>query len=267
VENAPWPESDAAMCLLVIALKIHPGYKLVLAANRDEFHDRPTAPAHYWEEAPQMLAGKDLRGGGTWLGMTKRGRIAGVTNYRNPAFRLEAAPSRGRLVSDFLMEEQEIEAYCRDLFRKGPSYNGFNLVFGDVDGICWYSNRGKAPRRLSPGLYGLSNHLLDTPWPKVKRAKEGVAACLSGKTPDPEALFRVLGEEGIPPDEDLPDTGVGIERERLLSPLFINNPIYGTRSSTILLVDRRNRASFLERSFGPSRGDVKNVSYTFQIPP
>ena len=225
------------MCLLLLAVQTHPEYKLILAANRDEYYDRPSAPAAFWKDASYLLAGRDLRAGGTWLGITRKGRIAAITNYRDPSTIKSDAPSRGGLVSNFLLGQESPLDYLDRLAQKADQYNGFNLIIGEKYELYWYSNRGDGGRCLGPGIYGLSNHLLDTPWPKVTRGKTNMARLLSGgHDPAPEALFGLLLDRHIPDDKSLPDTGVGLQWERVLSPLFITSPHYGTRSSTILLM-------------------------------
>jgi len=231
---------------------MHPEFNLVLAANRDEFYDRPTAPINFWEDRPDILAGLDLLGGGTWLGVGRSGRFAAITNYRDPASIRPDAPTRGRLVSDFLEGDVPPREYLERLAVTGQRYNGFNLVVGDTGTLCYYSNRGSGVRKLAPGLYGLSNHLLDTPWPKVLKAKEGLRRILTGEAPlEEEAVFDQLASRSPAPDQTLPDTGVGLEKERALSPLFITIPGYGTRSSSILLMGRHNDSQLIERTFVP----------------
>ncbi len=254
------------MCLLLLAVKSHPRYKLILAANRDEYYERPTAEATFWEGTPWLLAGRDLRAGGTWLGITTKGRIAAITNYRDPASVRDNTPSRGELVSKFLLGGESPTDYLEGLEQKGRDYNGFNLVFGEKQNLYWYSNRGDGGRSLGPGIYGLSNHLLDTPWPKVTRGKMGMTRLVSGgQEPRPEELFSLLMDRHIPDDESLPDTGVGLQWERVLSPLFIASPHYGTRSSTLILIDQDDRVTFIERTFDSDPDHPKTVKYQFQI--
>jgi uncharacterized protein with NRDE domain len=256
------------MCLLLLALHVDPVYKLVIAANRDEYYDRPTRPAAFWEDAPGLLAGRDLRAGGTWLGITTRGRIAAITNYRDPASNKSHAPSRGKLVSNFLLGQDSPPDYLGGLMQEAHQYNGFNLIIGKIDELYWYSNRGGKTRTLSPGIYGLSNSLLNTPWPKVAQGKRAMKCVLSaGKGPPYEALFHVLLDRSIPDDGRLPDTGVGLEWERILSPIFIKSPTYGTRSSTVLSIDRANRVTFIERTFDSDPNHATTVKYEFQIEP
>jgi uncharacterized protein with NRDE domain len=256
------------MCLLLIALEQHPEYRLVLAANRDEFYDRPTGKAAFWKDAPELLAGRDLKAGGTWLGITLAGRLAAVTNYRNPKDTKPRAPSRGSLVSEFLKGTESAGSFLGDLSRGPHRYNGFNLIAGTVDELFWYSNRGGEIVRLSKGLYGLSNHLLDMPWPKVEKAKSGLRRLLSsGDVLRSEDLLALLRDRTLPPDEDLPQTGVGMAWERILAPIFISGPRYGTRSSTVILVDRKNRVLFTERTFHSGGDAFRDIRYRFRLRP
>jgi uncharacterized protein with NRDE domain len=254
------------MCLLFIAHNAHPHYRLVIAANRDEFYDRPTKPAAFWEETPDLLAGRDLKAGGTWLGITRTGKIAAITNYRQPHLEKGQAPSRGKLVSNFLEGNKDVDAYLDYLTMNGNRYNGHNLILGDNKRLCWYSNRGGQNHNLSPGLYGLSNHLLDTPWPKVIRVKEAMERLLSERDVlDSEEIFSILRDRRLADDTSLPDTGIGFERERVLSPIFIVSPGYGTRSSTIVSIDREDRVIFMERTYNEDPGHATTVTYEFQI--
>jgi len=254
------------MCLLLMALNTHSTCPLILLANRDEYYERPSAPARFWEEAPSVLAGKDLRAGGTWLGITRNGRIAAVTNYRDPSSIKEGAPSRGRLVSDFLLGQQGPSEYIDKLDREAEKYNGFNLIIGEKDRFYWYSNRGQGVRSLGPGIYGLSNHLLDTSWPKVVRGKDALARLLSGqKAPSLDELFYVLADRTVADDASLPDTGVELEWERILSPVFIKSPTYGTRSSMVLLMDADNRVTFVEKTFNADLDLLTTARHEFKI--
>jgi uncharacterized protein with NRDE domain len=238
------------MCLILVAVRVHPSFKLILAANRDEYHDRPTAKAAFWPEFPELLAGKDLRARGTWVGITTGGRIAAVTNYRDPSFNRSDAPSRGRLVSEFLIGQQRPGEYLERLNQKADIYNGFSLIVGEKEALYVYSNRDKRVRNLSAGIYGLSNHLLDTPWPKVVRGKEALERLLSDRMePNTDAIFEILENRSIPNDRHLPDTGVGLKWERILSPIFVSSPTYGTRSSNIILIDLEDHVTFVERTF------------------
>jgi uncharacterized protein with NRDE domain len=237
------------MCLIFLALDAHPKYPIVIAANRDEFYDRPTAPATFWTDAPELLAGQDLRAGGTWLGITRTGRIAALTNYRDPKSNREGAPSRGKLVANFLLSSETPALYLERLSHNARQYNGFTLLTGERGQFYWYSNRGDAIRKLSSGIHGLSNHLMDTPWPKVSKGKTEISRILAQEQVPVEGLFALLLDKTIVQDTLLPDTGVGLEWERILSPVFISSPTYGTRSSTVILVDRSGVTTFTERSF------------------
>jgi uncharacterized protein with NRDE domain len=240
------------MCLLLISYDMHPVYRIVLAANRDEYYNRPTAPLAFWNDMPDILAGRDLKRSGTWLGVTRTGRIAAITNYREPALRYENAPSRGHLVSNFLQGLESPENYLNHIKSSGHRYNGFNLIVGDWSGLFYYSNMADNIKKLKPGLFGLCNHLLDTPWPKVEKGKAAFSALLDGKqTIDIEDIFSILENRTFPPDDMLPDTGVGLSWERVLSPLFIFSPDYGTRSSSIVFVERTGKLTFAERTFDP----------------
>jgi uncharacterized protein with NRDE domain len=252
------------MCLIVFALDCHPRYRLVLAANRDEYFNRPTAPAAFWADAPQVLAGRDLLAGGTWLGVTKERRLAAVTYYREPAQPVHQPPSRGRLAADFLAGSMPPEEYRGRLRRDGGNYGGFNLLFGDDNGLFYHTNRGDLSARVAAGVHGLSNGLLDTPWPKVIAGKERLTRLLRDNALAPEALFALLADRSRYPDPLLPDTGFGIERERHLSPIFIGGSDYGTRSSTVVLIDRDSRLTFLERTWNERQEAVGTASFTFE---
>jgi uncharacterized protein with NRDE domain len=253
------------MCLILFAYEAHTKYRLVVAANRDEFYARPTARAQFWPNAPDVLAGRDLTHGGTWLGVTRGGRFAAVTNYREPRAAVPDAPSRGHLVGEFLNGTDSPGEYLARVAANASRFNGFNLLAGDAASLYYYSNRSGAPRRLAPGIYGLSNHLLDTPWPKVEAGKGALAALVSGAAgPEREALFRLLSDRERAEDSRLPDTGVGVEMERTLSPLFIRSQGYGTRSSTVLLAGRDGRIEFVERSFDPGTERWIEAHYEFE---
>jgi uncharacterized protein with NRDE domain len=241
------------MCLVLLALDSHPVYSVVLAANRDEFYDRPTAPAVFWDSAPSILGGRDLKAGGTWLGVSRTGRLAAVTNFRQGEREQPAPRSRGHLVADFLTGSTGTPQYMERVRAESQLYNGFNLIAGDSGGFFYYSNREGAVRRLGPGVFGLSNHLLDTPWPKVAAAKSGFGELLESRGSEQiERLFALLSDRSRPPDDLLPSTGVSREWERLLSSAFIVSDGYGTRSSTVVLIGRDGNIVFVERTFGPN---------------
>lgn len=253
------------MCLIFLSLRQHPTYKLVLAANRDEFYARKTAPAEFWSDHPYVLGGRDLQAGGTWMGITLQGRISLVTNYRDPKHIDPNALSRGKLVSDFLAGKESPEAYLQDLEKYKASYNGFNLIVGTAESLWYYSNYRDGIDEIGPGLHGLSNHLLETSWPKVARGKEKMAALLQQPTLAPDALFDMLYDDTIAADTQLPDTGVGLDRERMLSSMFIKSPVYGTRCSTIVLIDHHNHVTFAERIFNTQTFQHTTQQFQFDI--
>jgi uncharacterized protein with NRDE domain len=226
----------------------------VVAANRDERFDRPAEPAAWWSDAPHVLAGRDLQGRGTWMGVTRDGRWAAVTNVREPSVPQRAdAPSRGELVAGFLRGSGDARTYAARIATRAAEWNGFNLLLGDADGVWWLSNRAPGPVRVEPGVHGLSNALLDTPWPKVERGRDDLARILAGPEDEiEESLFRTLALRDPAPDARLPDTGVGVEWERALSSPFIALPGYGTRASTVLLVARDGTVRLTERTVGGS---------------
>ncbi|ALS22606.1 hypothetical protein IJ22_22320 [Paenibacillus naphthalenovorans] len=225
------------MCLILFAYHAHETYKLIVAANRDEFYDRPTSPVHYWEDHPHILAGRDLSKMGTWMGVTTAGRFAALTNYRDPKEVLEGKRSRGELVAGFLKDRQDPESYMLEAAKKRDRYLGYNLLAGDADELYYYSNIENKVKKVGPGIYGLSNHLLNTDWPKVRRGKEGLAEIINGGRGDmAERILALLRQDDPVSDDLLPDTGISLEWERLLSPVFIQSEHYGTRSSTVLLM-------------------------------
>jgi uncharacterized protein with NRDE domain len=253
------------MCSIFLAYRVNSFYRMIVAANRDEFFDRPTAPAGFWSDAYGVLAGRDLRGGGTWLGLGPGRRFAAVTNFRDPAAPT-GSRSRGQLVADFITGKIGPARYVSQVVEESQQYSGFNLFAADADELWYFSNRGGAPRRLEPGVYGLSNHLLDTPWPKVSRGTARMSKIVGSKlTVSPEVLFDLLADDAQAPDEELPDTGIGIERERALSPIFIRTPDYGTRSATALLIKADESLSFNERTF--NQPSISHFDRHFEIPP
>ncbi len=235
------------MCLIVFAWKLVPGCPLVLAANRDEFFVRPTQPAGWWEDQPNVYAGRDLQAGGTWLGINRDGRFAALTNIRNGRAAKLDKRSRGQLVAEYLSDGADPRSYLDHVRETADDYNGFNLICGDADTLYWISNDSETSfRSLEPGIYGLSNGSLDTPWPKVVRAKAQFASLLCQGAPD-NAYFEMLADTVRPADVRLPDTGVSLEWERLLSPICIESPDYGTRASTLLRVGGGGAANLAER--------------------
>ncbi|HEX2249250.1 MAG TPA: NRDE family protein [Gemmatimonadales bacterium] len=256
------------MCLVLVGLDAHPEYALIIAANRDEFYDRPTSSAEFWADAPSVLAGRDLKAGGSWLGIDRRGRFAAVTNYRQGRREHPGARSRGQLVSDFLTTDVSAVEHMERARREAGTYNGFNLLAFDSGGLFYFSNRAGQIRRLSGGVYGLSNHLLDTPWPKVIVGKGALDRLLRDAASDlTSELFALLLDCRRLPDALLPSTGIGPEWERLLSSAFIVSESYGTRSSTVVLVGRDGSVLFVERIFGPGGVPGSEAQFEFQIEP
>jgi len=253
------------MCLIAFAWRAHPRSRLIVAANRDEYFGRPAAPAGFWDDHPNVLAGRDLEAGGTWLGVTLDGRFAALTNYRNPADRKTGAPSRGALVSDFLTGRTTPEDYARQLEKRAMDYNGFSLLVADVQSMFFFSNRGGPATRVAPGVHGLSNHLLDTPWPKVEKAKAKLAALLD-RPFDSEAAFRLLDDAERAPGGELPSTGVTLELEERLSAIrILAVGGYGTRCSTALSFGEGARIEFHERSYREDGGESGKVGYRLTV--
>lgn len=251
------------MCLILLSYRNHPEYPLIIAANRDEFYDRLAIPAQFWEKSPDMLAGRDLKEGGTWLGITKRGRIAMITNYREPGSFNPNAPTRGGLVSDYLSGSEPALTYLEQLRSGAQTYNGYNLILGDDTGLYYSSNRTERVTQLSSGVYGLSNQLLNTPWPKVSKSKKAFVKALEGREVDEKEIFDILSDDTPALDEQLPDTGVGIELERMLSPVFIKSPKYGTRCSTVILMDKNSQVNFVEKTYEPVKEQWSEVRFNF----
>lgn len=253
------------MCLLIIGINAHPDYSLIIAANRDEFYNRPKLPAHYWYDAPFLLAGKDLKAGGTWMGITKQGKFAALTNYRDIPSIKENAPSRGHIVSDFLFNKNPANDYIEKISSLGNLYNGYNLILGDFFHLFYYSNVNNSRTFLNNGVYGLSNHLLDTDWFKVRESKKNFNEILSRKNIEVEKLFNLLTDENKAVDNDLPETGLGKEFEKILSSAFIKSPVYGTRCSTVIMVDKNKNVTFIERSYENSPESFNENIFNFQI--
>ncbi|MGL4668791.1 MAG: NRDE family protein [Saezia sp.] len=233
------------MCLILIAWQSHPDYPLVIAANRDEFFSRPSAPLAAWQDAPHIFSGRDLEAGGTWLGITQTGRFAAITNVREPGTPL-GAHSRGQLTRNFLLGQTIPESYVHQLH--GQLYSGFNLLVGDETSLFYTSNREPAPQALPPGIYAVSNHRLNTPWPKLTTAKTRFSQALK-KLPCTQDLFTLLADNTIVPDDQLPRTGVSLEWERTLSAIFVHSPNYGTRASTVFLRTNTGTLHLTEHSF------------------
>lgn len=247
------------MCLIVVGWRAHPDYPLVVAANRDEFFARPSTFAGRWPDAPSVIGGLDLEAGGTWLGVTDSGRFAAVTNVREPGM-AKGKRSRGDLTRRFLTGNECAADFASAIDRN--AYSGFNLLLGDGETLYYASNRDGAPRPLAPGIYGLSNHLLDSPWPKLVKARTAFSDALPA-LPDTTGLFELLADETIVADDRLPNTGVPLAWERLLSAVFVRSPDYGTRASTVFWQRQNGKTHFEERSFdanGPLQSSVISTS-------
>lgn len=269
------------MCLIYFAYDTHPDYAWVLAGNRDEFYARPTQPAGYWSEsldngssAGEILGGRDLEHGGTWLAISAGGRFATVTNYRDPQEFGKQGRSRGLLLKDYLTGSDHPGEFLADIARRSDDYAGFNVIladFGsgapaDADPAYYYSNRSGERRALAPGVYGLSNAFLDTAWPKVSEGTAEFRALIESRgVLDAADFFAILGHTSVAGDERLPDTGIGLERERWLSSRFIQSEVYGTRASTFLTIDRRGNVVLRERRFGPGGVPEGEQEFAFSI--
>lgn len=256
------------MCLITFHLQDHPTYKFILMANRDEFYDRPTSPAMFWADEPSLLAGRDLVGMGTWLGVTTDGRFAALTNFRN----LEMASSlshnkttRGEIVKNYLTSAVSAEDYLIALHKKKDAYEGFNLLVGDVNGLLHYNNIEQEIKSIPTGTHGLSNHMLNTPWPKVIQSKQALKEYVYRRDViGANDLFAILKNEEQTNDSLLPNTGVGLKLERALSSSFIQTPDYGTRCSTVIFVDHNNYLTFVERTY--QNGEfIRDNRHSFQI--
>ena len=248
------------MCLIAVAWRAHARYPLVVAANRDEWRDRPAEPARWWPEHPELLAGRDLKAGGTWMGITRTGRFAAVTNFRDPSDRRTTARSRGGLVTEYLLGDADPGAWLADLMHHAGDYNGFNLILGDGRTLWYYGSREGLARPIPAGVHGLSNHLLDEPWPKVERARHAMQAALKLQDPVP-ALFDSLSDAEGAPDGSLPATGVGLAWERRLASPLITGEDYGTRASTVVVFSNDGDAYFEERT---RAADVKVTNFAIE---
>jgi uncharacterized protein with NRDE domain len=254
------------MCLIIFAYRVVPDAPLIVAANRDENFTRPAAPAAIWDDCPEILAGRDLTGGGTWLGVSARGRFAALTNFRNPATHRADAPSRGALVKTFLMGQMSAQSYVEELERDAVPYNGFCLLVGDGRQLFFYSNRAGAPAEVKPGVHGLANHLLNTPVPKVVKGRSGMENLI--RAPFRFDEYLALLDDPTPAcDDDLAKTGPDFERERRHSAMRILNPDYGTRCSTVLRITSSGTIDFLERTFHPDGTEAGDVRYRIDVTP
>lgn len=247
------------MCLILFALHQTPEYPLILIANRDEFYARPTEKAHFWEENPDLLAGKDLQAGGTWLGLRKKSlRFAALTNYRNPLLNQEGGASRGQIVRNFLESDEKPEFFLQRLQSHLTHYNAFNLICGNPEKLFYFSSTQGSCQPIPSGIHGLSNHLLDTAWPKVERGCSLLEKTLQEGVSE-EKLLAVLKDRQQPADHELPETGIGLEWERVLAPIFICSPEYGTRCSTLLRYNAKGDFFFTEVSWDEKGKETKKI--------
>ncbi len=258
------------MCIVFIALNQHPDYPLIIAANRDEFYSRPTQSSHFWPQSPTILAGKDLKAGGSWMGITRWGDIAALTNIRSPSREKSTARSRGELVSDYLKTPSPIPDYARHLHNNANQYNGYNLLFGNYRQLAVFNSHTQSLVQLAPGFHGLSNALLNTPWPKVTRGIQSLTNYVKHTTQlAANNLFRLLADDTPALPDQLPDTGISKEWEQRLSPIFINTPEYGTRSSTIIMVSKNAEVNWFERVYPPmppgSLPEFESHHYSWKI--
>jgi uncharacterized protein with NRDE domain len=255
------------MCVIYFAYQVHSHFPLILLANRDEYYDRPTLSASYWPDFPQVYAGRDLVGGGTWLGVSMAGRFAALTNFRESAERKKTL-SRGMLVADFLTSNESSVEYLRRIQRVSAKFSGFNLFVGEVRdntfNLYYYSNRGRSIEKVESGIFGISNHLLDTPWPKVIKGKRRLAEILSHNFSIEES-FKLLEDKCVAPEDSLPETGIGYEREKRLSAIFIETPDYGTRSSAVVTLDREMRFNLIERVYSPSTESATSLAQSSNL--
>ncbi len=255
------------MCLIVMAWQVEPSCPLVLAANRDEFHERPTEAAHWWHTPSDLFAGRDLRSGGTWCGADARGRVAAVTNVREPG----AGPgtelrSRGALVADYFATEASARAWAEHVVDIGAAYGPFNLLVADRARLCFVSNRDSAGvRDLSPGIFAVSNGHWGEHWPKTERAERGMARLIDEETPEAEPLFQLLADTEPAPENKLPDTGIPREHERFLSPPFIAGEHYGTRASTVIRRHADGVVDFHERGFAQCGQPVHRIHQSWSV--
>jgi uncharacterized protein with NRDE domain len=255
------------MCLILFAFRAHADYPLVIAANRDEAYARPTAPAAFWHDHPRVYGGRDLESSGTWLALTTMGRFAAVTNFRDGYPKGVAPRSRGDIASTFLTGDENAKSYLESVAARGADYAGFCTLAGDLDALWFLSNRRNGVTRVEPGVHGLSNHLLDTPWPKVMQGRQELESHLrSDKSTLTEQLYAMLADRTAALPEALPDTGMGMPREKQLAPKFIAvDDRYGTRASTVVIVDRKDNVTYSERSFGANGKFLGEVTRRFQL--
>jgi uncharacterized protein with NRDE domain len=254
------------MCLIVFSYKTSSDYPFILAGNRDEFYERPTTPVHIWQTDPRIIAGKDEKAGGTWLGFTETGRFAAITNYRDMNNLKEDAPTRGKIVTDFLLSEKYVLTFLKNLKQQSHLYNGFNLIAGTFDQLYYLSNQKEEIEKIEPGVHVISNAFLNTPWPKSQWAKERFEEIIDNSGFDDGELFKLLQNTRRYPKDKLPETGLPDEMEKAVSSVFIITEEYGTRSSSIIAVDNNSKAGFIEQTYSPGSIEVENVErYSIQL--
>ncbi len=253
------------MCLISFAWKHHPLYKLILVANRDEFYDRPTAPLGYWHDRPEILGGRDLKEGGTWMGMHRSGRFTAVTNHRDIANLKAVAPSRGKLTTDFLSGSVSSQEFFDSIKSDLKKYNGFNLLTMENEGLFYFNNIEPELKEISPGIYGLSNSVLDTPWPKVQKVKALFSSSIAREKIDAEEMLAWMCDGEVAADDLLPDTGVGLELERKLSAMCINTDNYGTGCTTLVTISYSGEVHYIERTYARGGRKEGTVVIKFKI--
>jgi len=252
------------MCLCLFAINESEEFPFILLANRDEFRARPAAPAAFWEDHPNVLAGRDLEGMGTWLGITRTGRIAFLTNYRHPDYFNRKGPTRGKLVSNYLTSETSAEDYLRSI-EDPKAYNGFNLVVGDAKQLLYYANAEDRIRPITKGIHGLSNAFLNTSWPKVDDGKRKLQQSIETNALSSDHLFSILQDSSLADDSELPNTGVSYDLEKLLSAKFINTLRYGTVCSTVIKINGDRQCSFEERTFDSEGKYTRSAKYLLDL--
>jgi uncharacterized protein with NRDE domain len=252
------------MCLCLFAINEHDEFPFILIANRDEYRKRPAAKAAFWDDNSDILAGRDLEGMGTWLGTNKSGKIAFLTNYRHPDFFNRKGPTRGKLVSNFLTSDIDAESYLNGI-EKPEAYNGFNLVVGTAEKLFFYSNVENKIKPIDSGVHGLSNAFLNTSWPKVDDGKTKLKTAIESNSLDSHNLFSILHDSSFATEEELPETGIGKEFEKVLSAKFINTPDYGTVCSTVIKIDSNGTTFFEEKTFDKEGQEIEKVEYQYGI--
>jgi uncharacterized protein with NRDE domain len=254
------------MCVILFAAGAHPRYPLIVAANRDEAYARPAAPAAFWSDSPHVYAGRDLEQRGTWLGLSVDGRFAAITNYRQGSAGVEAPRSRGELTRAYLEGGGDAQEYLERVARRYDQYRGFSMILGRPEQLYFCSNRAERIEAIAPGVHGLSNRLLDEPWPKVRRGIQAIEGLLGAdQSTLTRELFDLLADTSTAPDHLLPSTGIALERERDLSAVFIPGATYGTRASTVVLVNAEGEVLYVERSFGPGGAPIGTTEQRFAL--